>query len=812
PFQVGIQYEQYIATPTRVDADHWLATETFARQSDSHFLFPPDWMPAVYSPTENNDASLGTYTDPCGRTEVRGVGGMRVATAVPVPDRVPSIDVLRVGILSGTAVYFDGENVRYRDLPDGGYDVEVRDLAGIQFPMLYENTWQGSGTGGQTSTDPNDPTVQWNQLANWSRGVLPGAADDVRIEMTNPGQVVGASGTVGSLWVDSTVPGTSFLVPTGADLESVGSMVFGVNGVGTGLQSGNCRASLLTLGEEAGSEGLYQLTDGHLTVQAAYLGKFGAGTLVQDGGAFEVSGSLRMGGWHGGSGDTYRLSDGSLSVGTLQVGWKSSATFSQLGGSVKAGEVLVEHLSEYVLEEGVLAPERLQMSYGYFTQRGGSVGAGTVVVDQWSSGYTLEGGVLDAAQLQVTGRFTQRGGSVKAGNALTGTYVLEGGVLETGQSDVGGFTHTQGTHRVLGDLMLHGEYELQGGLLTAAQGSIYGQLVQTDGQCRIAGALQCFDHGYLSLHGGTLCVHDELLAGSPGVGWQDGGLHQVTGTLTVKGIPKVGAGLYQLKAGVLDAGTEVLENDSQMYSTTFDQTGGTNLVRSQLVLTTDPNGWGAYYLKGGLLMVPEIVKGPGLATFEQTGGVLSAGSISGPVSLSGGEFSVQAMDGVLVNDGGVISPGSSIGTMILGGLVQNSGALEIELGSLIDFDQVLITESAQLGGELKIDLLGGYLPAIGSEYPILTAGSGITGAFALVSEGYETRVDGGDTLMLVVIPEPATACLIALGGIRFLLRRPKTKGRRAGPLPTPAIFAGVWPARRTRPWRGVWASGRTGSG
>ncbi|MCJ7543308.1 MAG: hypothetical protein MUP47_01875, partial [Phycisphaerae bacterium] len=41
PFQVGIQLGTCITTPTVYEANSYLATETFARQSDSHFLFPP---------------------------------------------------------------------------------------------------------------------------------------------------------------------------------------------------------------------------------------------------------------------------------------------------------------------------------------------------------------------------------------------------------------------------------------------------------------------------------------------------------------------------------------------------------------------------------------------------------------------------------------------------------------------------------------------------------------------------------------------------------------------------------------------------
>ena len=129
------------------------------------------------------------------------------------------------------------------------------------------------------------------------------------------------------------------------------------------------------------------------------------------------------------------------------------------------------------------------------------------------------------------------------------------------------------------------------------------------------------------------------------------------------------------------------------------QTAGTNVVTSTLDISTLPSDRGVYELRGG---------------------VLSAANIDGPVSMFGGAFSVLSMDGVLVNDGGVISPGHSIGTMSLGGLVQKSGTLQIELGALADFDKVLIGNSPELGGVLDLRSMSGYRPREGESFPLIT--------------------------------------------------------------------------------------------
>jgi len=60
--------------------------------------------------------------------------------------------------------------------------------------------WQGAGTNGITSTDPNDPNTQWAEPNNWLGGVLP-SGGTVRLEWTNPGSVYAASATVDVLLV-----------------------------------------------------------------------------------------------------------------------------------------------------------------------------------------------------------------------------------------------------------------------------------------------------------------------------------------------------------------------------------------------------------------------------------------------------------------------------------------------------------------------------------------------------------------------------------------------------------------------------------
>ena len=435
PFQVGIQQGgTWITTPTVYDANDWLATETFAYHSDSHFMFPPDWQPVVTSPTEKNDGSLGTYVDPYGQTEVRGLGGLRVATAVPVVERVPVMDVVRVGVSGCSPVYLNGQ------ICDGvGH---VRYVEAVQFPMLYQNTWQGSGTGGQTATDPNDPTVQWSHPGNWSRGVVPDLSDGVRIEMSNPGLLVATSGSVGSLYVDSSSPETSFQIPDSANVSVTGSLIVGEHSTATAIQSGTAQSLFFSLGENPGAAGSYELTDGRLTVERkAYVGKDGVGAFSQGGGTVQVGGTLALGRFGNAMG-TYRLQGGCLAAGSV---WMSGhSLFHQTGGSLATERIDVERNSTFLLGEGEVRTPVEEVA-DTFIQTGGTNIVTDLLSVTWFGGgatYEMRGGALDADRIYVgmayysgsNSTFQLAGGEVNATAAdLRGDLVQQGGLLNVRQ-------------------------------------------------------------------------------------------------------------------------------------------------------------------------------------------------------------------------------------------------------------------------------------------------------------------------------------------------------------------------------------------
>lgn len=136
----------------------------------------------------------------------------------------------------------------------------------------------------------------------------------------------------------------------------------------------------------------------------------------------------------------------------------------------------------------------------------------------------------------------------------------------------------------------------------------------------------------------------------------------------------------------------------------------------------------------------------GNSFFDMQGGKLSGiGTVTGDVSNSGGEVAPGTSAGILNIDGQY--------TQGLGGTL----IVEIELPSPNPtFDILTITGTAQLDGELRIELAINYQPLLGESFEILTAVGGRSGTFSHISNrliGTTLRFDphyGPNSVSLVV--------------------------------------------------------------
>jgi hypothetical protein len=182
---------------------------------------------------------------------------------------------------------------------------------------------------------------------------------------------------------------------------------------------------------------------------------------------------------------------------------------------------------------------------------------------------------------------------------------------------------------------------------------------------------------------------------------------------------------------------------------TLNVTAGWLEAATEVDVGADPLAKGTLNLSGGELSTPLLTKGQ-FGDFSFTGGTLHADTVN---------FS-------LVDDGGTISPGHSVGvTHVVGELMLHSGAVAIELGSPTEADLLMVDGNLALGGRLDVTTLEGFVPTPGQSWLIITAAS-FTGAFNSITTGYSVKQqDGNLVLSYRGVPEPATGALLAFGGV-----------------------------------------------
>jgi hypothetical protein len=113
----------------------------------------------------------------------------------------------------------------------------------------------------------------------------------------------------------------------------------------------------------------------------------------------------------------------------------------------------------------------------------------------------------------------------------------------------------------------------------------------------------------------------------------------------------------------------------------------------------------------------------------------------------------------LTNQGGTLAPGHSAGTTTIVGSYtqQNGAALQIEIGGnspgtgydVVNLLSTINLGMANLGGELRLALLGGFVPSASTNFTVLTAPDGIAGAFSNVANGQRlTTTDGNGSFQV----------------------------------------------------------------
>jgi T5SS/PEP-CTERM-associated repeat protein len=400
-----------------------------------------------------------------------------------------------------------------------------------------------------------------------------------------------------------------------------------------------------------------------------------------------------------------------------------------------------------VLDGGIVVSENATVA--------GEAGAQGVVT---ISGVTAGSSPPSPSQWSALGEFVVgRGGSGEL-------QVENGGKLQS----IGGKIGELGTPSAIGIATVRGMHAPS---RTRSQWEV-SQLLEVGVAGR--GLLQVFE-------GGVVTTADAIVGGQSGFGGS-------TGTITVRGAAPGGAGdisaLFvenHLSVG-LTTGTGFVnvEAGGAMQTGTAaigGLAGSTGAVEVRGADTA--TGIGSQWLNIGDLNVGVI--GAGTLTIAGDGRVAAGFVRVGPNGVIRGDGTlVVPGTSRLVENGGVIEPGLSPGTLTIeGNYVQTAGGrLEIEVTGKDagQFDVLNVTGNATLGGRLRLEFIDGFAPRQGDMIEFLDVAGTVANSFANVELRnlapefqFEVRSIGGAMTMValndgVFVPPPPSNWNVDAGG------------------------------------------------
>jgi len=215
------------------------------------------------------------------------------------------------------------------------------------------------------------------------------------------------------------------------------------------------------------------------------------------------------------------------------------------------------------------------------------------------------------------------------------------------------------------------------------------------------------------------------------------------------------------------------------------QDGGTLTIFNTGELTNGPFSLG-FNINGGLVQVDAggVINGGGQTTL--TNGTLRVNGqvIQAGVTVNGGTLEGDGtIQSNVVNNGGVVSPGNSPGTLTIdGNYTQGSGGtLAIEIASLISFDVLDILGTADLDGTLDLTVDAGYALTAqnGDSFKIMNWND-FTGGFSIINgldfgTGTFQVTYAADGLFLTVsdvnVPAPGAMAIFAMAVLTLIRRR-----------------------------------------
>jgi outer membrane autotransporter protein len=620
----------------------------------------------------------------------------------------------------------------------------------------------------------NTASGNWSTASQWEGNSLPENGDS--IEFSGPGGLSTNNFASGNL---SYISGISFLEGSGAYTVNGSTLQIKEDGI---INSSN---QTQTIAMDLTSNGLLTVNaaSGNLVLSGVFSGnwqhnleKTGNATLTLTGNNTYEGGTI--------------ISAGTLNVASAQaLGTAGSITFG--GGTLRYGEgITTDYSSRFANQEGqallidTWSPNNTVIFASNITAANGTLtklGAGALVLrgnNSYNGGTVIAGGTLAAQSAMAFGT-----GNVDLNNnSVLAIGSFANGLANMALSVGGNLSWSSNTSTIA--------------LLNGASANITGSLSSNG----VVGN-RTFDvsqYGVVSNNTITLARFADSDILTSGTSTANAtfditftGLSQ-SSTVTTTGNFVISDGVlkYLISSAIANGSSLDIRNSDADFIVDSPTTAGTTVVTGQNPLVKD-----VIFKGSNNLVVPTGVE---LTVFGQTGTaagqlevqngtssvVSGSGTIQAPNGLEkvgGGELDLQSntnvtgiatvvegllsVNGQLATTGGVVvnpgatlggtgvifgnvvvngnfSPGNSPGTeTIIGNLVlTGANATTIEIASPTNFDRIVVTGTATLGGKLNAVGYGGYTIAPGSRFDFLQAGS-IVGAYdsIIAPEGLRAR-------------------------------------------------------------------------
>ena len=313
-----------------------------------------------------------------------------------------------------------------------------------------------------------------------------------------------------------------------------------------------------------------------------------------------------------------------------------------------------------------------------------------------NSAHTFDGGAWTLGQI----------GQNNSGAQASGTYTLTNAADVTISTN-GTFAH--GTWRVL------------------------------NGSLRFASAISVL-HGSATGTNTSLVLQVDNSGGGPGLLTATGGLTLADGgSMTNANSLTIGTGGTVILAGGLTLGSTTARTAE---TDTVNLTGGELSLSGTLAAAAATTGQTrTFNWTGGQLTAAVITPSAGFAT-PASGGVTPTGLNQTAGILAPGDI---AIPGRTTNNGNYTLANPGILALDLGGTT----AATVFQGTASQFDNLVVTGTTSLGGQLSVSLGNSFIPANSATFTILTSTGTLTGAFANAPFGSRLITSGAEGSFLV---------------------------------------------------------------